>query len=50
MTLLVTIFLIVLLTEIVEWIGKPVLLQFVSGLQIMSIVSNVCGLKSHLVF
>jgi hypothetical protein len=36
MTLLVTIFLIVLLTEVVEWVGKPVLLQFVSKLQIIS--------------
>lgn len=32
MTLLATIFLIVLLTEVVEWVGKPVLLQFVSDL------------------
>lgn len=29
MTLLVTIFLLVLLTEVIEWIGKPVLLQLV---------------------
>lgn len=29
MTLLVTIFLLVLLTEVIEWIGKPVLQQLV---------------------
>ena len=40
MTLLVTIFLLVLLTEIIEWIGKPVLLQLVRFLTVASAISS----------